>query len=225
VAYSKLPVRLIGHHSGITFGFYGTSHHATEDIAIMRSLAGLTVMAPTDPAMLSATLRASVAHQQPMYIRIGRGREPQVYTADQLSDFQVGRAIWIEHGVVGTVIATGSMVAPSLAAVRELRSRGLDVGLLDMHTLKPLDTQAVREAAVTGRIVTVEEHNIIGGLGAAVAEALAETGSAATLYRHGIRDQYSLIGPPTHLYAHYQLDAPGIARVVEHQIGATGDER
>lgn len=221
IAYSKLPVRLIGHHSGITFGFYGTSHHATEDIAIMRSLADLTVIAPTDPAMLSATLRASIAYEQPMYIRIGRGREPQVYAGGELNHFEIGRGIWHERGRAGTVIATGSMVAPSLAAVRDLRSRGLDVGLLDIHTIKPLDTEAVLEAAGPGQIITVEEHNVIGGLGAAVAEALTEVGAPVRVHRHGIKDEYSLIGPPTHLYAHYQLDAPGIAQVIEQQFAGS----
>lgn len=220
LAYSKLPVRIIGHHSGITFGFYGTSHHATEDLSIMRALAGLTVVAPADGAALAATMRASIAHEHPMYIRIGRGREPEVYRDGDLDDFALGRAISHERGTAGTVIAIGSMVAPSLTAVRELRESGLDVGLIDMHTIKPLDTDAVLEAAADSKtIITVEEHNVIGGLGAAVAETLTEAGAGVRLHRHGIKDSYSLIGPPTHLYTHYQLDTAGIASVIAQQLG------
>jgi transketolase len=219
IAYSKLPVRLIAHHAGITFGFYGTSHHATEDLAIMRSIADLTVIAPADAATLAATIRASVAHEQPMYIRIGRGREPDVYTRDELNEFEIGRGIWHERGEAATVIATGTMVAPSLAAVQQLRQEGIDVGLLDLHTIKPLDTQAICDAAgMSPLLITVEEHNVIGGLGGAVAEVLAEAGLAVRLHRHGIHDTYSLIGPPTHLYQHYRLDAGGIREVITEQL-------
>lgn len=219
IAYSKLPVRLIAHHAGITFGFYGTSHHATEDLAIMRSIADLTVIAPTDAAMLSATIKASIAHERPMYIRIGRGREPDVYGAPDLAGFEIGRAIWHERGEAATVIATGSMVAPSLAAVRDLREQGIDVGLLDLHTLKPLDGEAVREAAATSSLlITVEEHTVIGGLGGAVAEYLTENALAVRLHRHGIHDTYSLIGPPTHLYQHYKLNMAGIRNVITNQL-------
>jgi transketolase len=219
VAYSQLPVRLIGHHAGITLGFYGTSHHATEDLSIMRAIANLTVVCPTDAAMLSASIRASVGWEQPIYYRIGRGREPDVYTPADLRDFRFGRAIWHYRGTEAAVIATGSMVSPALEAVRRLREEGREVALIDMHTIKPLDRQAVLMAAAAGRpIVTVEEHNTIGGLGAAVAEVLAEKGSRARLRRHGIDDTYSLIGPPTHLYRHYGLEGAGIEAVIREEL-------
>lgn len=211
VAYPGLPVRLIGHHAGITLGFYGTSHHATEDLAITRAIAGLTVIAPADAASLVAALRAAVDRPEPIYFRVGRGREPDVYKRGTL-DFQVGRAI--EHGVGGdlTLIATGSMVHPALAAREALRAEGLDVAVVDMHTVKPLDVDAVvRAAERSSLLMTVEEHNVLGGLGGAVAEVLTERGIGTRLHRHGIRDEYSLIGPPTHLYRHYRLDADGIA--------------
>ncbi len=210
VAYTGLPVRLIGHHAGITLGFYGTSHHATEDLAVTRSIAGLTVVAPADTASLKSALRAAVEHPGPLYFRIGRGRAPAGYAAGV--DLRIGRAIEHGRGDDLTIIATGSMVAASLEAAARLRVDGLSVGVLDMHTVKPLDEDAVLEAA--GRcdlVMTVEEHNVLGGLGGAVAEVLAEHGTRARLHRHGIRDEYSLIGPPTHLYAHYRLDADGVA--------------
>lgn len=209
VAYPGLPVRLIGHHAGITLGFYGTSHHATEDLAIMRSLAGLAVVAPADGPQLAAALRATLDHPGPIYFRIGRGRDPEVY--GDSAEFTLGRAIAHGAGSDLTILATGSTVHPALAAAARLREDGLSVGVLDLHTIKPLDADAVLAAAASSHLLmTVEEHNVLGGLGGAVAEVLAEGGTGTRLHRHGIRDEYALIGPPTHLYAHYRLDADGI---------------
>lgn len=212
LAYTGLPVRLIGHHSGITLGFYGTSHHATEDLAIMRSIADLTVVAPADPASLSAALRAAEEIDGPVYFRIGRGRDPQVYGEDLA--FEIGKAIVRSRGEDLTIIATGSMVHPSSEAAEALRSEGWSVGLIDMHTIKPLDREAILEAVgSSAALMTVEEHNVLGGLGGAVGEVLAEAGAGKRLHRHGIPDEYSLIGPPTHLYDHYRLNSEGIAEV------------
>ncbi|WP_158803095.1 MULTISPECIES: transketolase family protein [unclassified Acidisoma] len=212
VAYCAQPVRLIGHHAGISLGFYGTSHHATEDLAIMRSIADLTVVAPADGAQFAAAIRASVHHPQPIYFRIGRGHDPVVY--DQDTPFAFGEAITHGIGDEITIIATGSSVHPALEATRALQAGGKSVGLIDMHTIKPLDEKAVLAAADRSRIIlTVEEHTILGGLGGAVAEVMAEHGARARLVRHGIKDEFSLIAPPTHLYRHYRLDAQGIEEV------------
>ena len=209
VAYTNQRVRLIGHHAGITLGFYGTSHHTTEDLAVMRSIAGLTVVAPADAASLAALIRAAASVDGPIYFRIGRGREPAVY--EQGVELRVGEAVRFEHGQELTIIATGTMVHPAREAVERLRESGRSVGLLDMHTIKPLDEAAVLQAAEeSGRLMTVEEHNVIGGLGGAVAEVVTSSGVPVPVHRHGIRDEYSLIGPPTHLYRHYGLDASGI---------------
>ncbi len=217
VAYCARPVRLIGHHAGISLGFYGTSHHATEDLAIMRSIADLTVVAPADATQLKAAIKASLTHERPIYFRIGRGRDPDVY--DALPDFRLGRAIVHGIGADLTLIACGSMVHPTLEAARALRAEGRDVGVIDMHTVKPLDREAILAAAgKSRRLMTVEEHNVLGGLGGAVAELLADAGGAPPLKRHGIQDEYSLIAPPTHLYAHYRLDGPGIAAVAREFI-------
>lgn len=219
VAYTGLPVRLIGHHSGITLGFYGTSHHATEDLAIMRSIADLAVVAPADAASLSAALWATVDHDGPIYFRIGRGRDPQVYSMADV-EFELGKAIVHSRGQDLTIIATGSMVHPSSEAVQTLRSEGWSVGLIDMHTIKPLDKEAILEAVGnSAAVMTVEEHNVLGGLGGAVGEVLAEAGAGKPLHRHGIRDEYSLIGPPTHLYRHYRLDSEGIAQEAREFLG------
>ena len=212
VAYSALPVRLIGHHAGIALGFYGTSHHATEDLAIMRSMADLTVVAPADGAQLAAAIKASADWPQPIYFRIARGQDPVVY--DTVPDFAFGQAITHGEGSDLTIIACGTMVHPSLQAAAALRADGVSVGVIDMHTIKPLDRDAVERTARTSHaLMTVEEHNVLGGLGSAVAEVLSDLGGAPRLLRHGIPDAYSLIAPPTHLYRHYKLDAAGIEGV------------
>ncbi|GAA4671772.1 MULTISPECIES: transketolase family protein [Amycolatopsis] len=219
VAYTKLPVRLIGHHAGITLGYYGTSHHATEDLAITRSIAGLTVIAPADAAQLRAALRAAADWPGPIYFRIGRGQDPDVYSGDDRA-FTIGRAVEHAAGSDVTIIATGSMVHPALSAAAMLNAEGISAGVLDMHTVKPLDVAAVSAAAErTPVILTVEEHSVLGGLGGAVAEVVAEQGLSTRVVRHGLRDEYALIGPPTHLYRHYGLDADGIARAARTAVG------
>ncbi|ADP18165.1 transketolase, C-terminal domain protein 2 [Achromobacter xylosoxidans A8] len=212
VAYTKLPVRLIGHHTGISLGFYGTSHHATEDISTMRALAGLTVVSPADGPQLASAIKASADWPEPIYFRIGRGRDPQVY--EDGTPFEFGRAIVHSNGSDLNIIACGITVHAALAAAEQLRGEGLSVGVIDMPTIKPLDRDAVLAAAGKSRqLMTVEEHNVLGGLGSAVAEVLADAGTGTRLRRHGIYDEYSLIAPPTTLYAHYKLDAAGIAEV------------
>lgn len=218
-AYTGVPVRLLAHHSGMSLGFYGTSHHSLEDLAIMRSIAELTVVCAADAGQLRAILRASLAHPGPMYIRLGRGRDPQVYPSPP-DDFQIGRAARLREGSDITLIATGSQVHPSLAAADALQATGISARVVDMHTIHPLDTAEVVAAAQdTGAVLTVEEHNITGGLGSAVAETLADAGVAAPRFRRlGVPDEHVLLGPPAALYAHYQLDAAGVASVASHLL-------
>lgn len=217
VAYSKLPVRLIGHHTGISLGFYGTSHHATEDIGTMRSIAGLTVISPADGPQLASAIKASASWPEPIYFRIGRGREPEVY--EKNVPFTIGKAIVHSQGNDLNIIACGLAVKSALDAAEQLGQEGYSVGVIDMATIKPLDRDAVVRAAGLSRVLmTVEEHNVLGGLGAAVAEVLTDKGLGARLVRHGINDEYSLIAPPTHLYAHYKLDGPGVAEVARAAI-------
>lgn len=219
VAYCALPVRLIGHHTGISLGFYGTSHHATEDIGTMRSIADLTVVSTADGPQLEAAIRASIHHDRPIYFRTGRGREPNLY--DPNTDFIFGSAIEHARGEQVTIIACGLPVHPAVQVARKLNAQGHSIGVLDMATIKPIDRDAILAAAERSRtILTIEEHNILGGLGSAVAEVLAEEGSPCRLRRHGIRDEFALIAPPAHLYAHYELDEAGIEAVVRRVIGS-----
>ncbi len=218
IAYQQLPVCLLGHHAGIALGFYGTSHHATEDLAIMRSIAGLTVVAPADSQSLAAVLRAWAREPRPIYVRTGRGREADVYAAEP-EGFALGTAIPLRQGTDVALIATGSMVHPALAAADALAAEGISTALLDMHTIKPIDSAAIDALAATVPvIITVEEHNVLGGLGGAVAEVLAAVPRSCRLVRHGMPDAYSLIGPPTHLYEHYGLDALGITAFVKEAL-------
>lgn len=214
VAYCAQPVRLIGHHTGISMGFYGTSHHATEDISTMRAIADLAVISPSDGAQFRQLLRHSATYPQPIYFRIGRGHDPVIYERDEA--FEIGKARIHAIGKDLTIIACGMAVHGAKAAMEALNAAGHSVGLIDMHTIKPLDTDAVLEAAnASTTILTVEEHNILGGLGSAVAEILAENPGKSRLRRHGIMDEYALIAPPTHLYRHYKLDADGIRSIAE----------
>jgi transketolase len=220
-AYPAMRVRVVGHHSGISMGFYGSSHHSIEDLGMMRAIPELTVICVADGNQLRAVLRASVDHPGAMYIRLGRGRDPQVY-AEVPGDFAVGRAARLREGRDLTIIATGSEVRAALDAAETLAAEGVSARVLDMHTVKPLDIAAVRAAAAeTGAILTVEEHNVIGGLGSAVAEVLVDMPRIA-FRRHGVPDEFAPVGPPAALYAHYRLDAAGVAQVARELLAGRG---
>ena len=214
-AYPGMPVRVLAHHSGMSLGYYGSSHHALEDLAAMRAVADLTVACAADGNQLRAMLRASLDLNGPLYLRLGRGRDPEVYAAVP-EDFMFGCASTLREGTDATLIATGSEVHAAIGAAELLAERGLSIRVVDMHTIKPLDVASVLAAATdTAAIITVEEHNVIGGLGSAVAEVLADHRLGVPFFRHGVNDEYVLIGPPAALYAHYRLDAAGVADVVE----------
>lgn len=221
VAYGAQPVRMIGHHTGISLGFYGTSHHATEDIGTMRSIADLTIVSPSDGLQLEAAIRASAEWDRPIYFRIGRGRDPVIYEGG--TTFTYGKAHVHGFGEDLTIIACGITVHAAIEAAAAMNAAGRSVGVIDMASIKPIDRDAILEAADrsrTGKLMSVEEHNVLGGLGAAVAEVLCDEGKGIKLKRHGIYDEYSLIAPPTHLYAHYKLDGAGIHEVAEEFLRA-----
>lgn len=219
-AYPDLPVRIVGHHSGMSMGFYGTSHHSLEDLAMMRSIADLTVVCATDANHLRSLLRLSLDSPGAWYLRLGRGRDPEVYSAPP--DLELGRANVVQEGSDLTIIATGSEVEPSWRAAQQLSAEGISAGVVDMWTVSPLDRAAVLRAAETGAILTVEEANVTGGLGSAVAEVLFEEGARTRFRKHGVPDEHVPVGPPAALYAHYQLDAPGIADVARQLLDGRG---
>lgn len=218
LAYTRMPVRIVAHHAGISMGFYGTSHHAVEDIALMRAIGNMTIVSPCDGAAVRGVIRATVDVDGPVYIRVGRGAEKVVY--DDVPEFQHGRFVKLREGDQASIIATGVGVRAALDAAELLAGEGVLVRVLDAVYLKPLDAEAVLAAArETGAILTVEEHNPHGGLGGAVAEVLAEAGLGIKFRRHALPDGYALVAPPTHLYRHYGLTGPGVAEALKQLIG------
>lgn len=219
LAYPQMRVRILGHHSGFSLGYYGTSHHATEDVGMLRPIAGLTIVAPCDAVSLRAALLQSLELEGPVYFRLGRGRDPEVY--DEVSSFELGRVSELRPGRDVTVLTYGATVAPALAAAELAAERGLDVGVADVHTLKPLDEETVLRLAHDSPLglVVAEEHNVVGGLASAVADCLVSAGVSCRLHRIGVPDEYVPIGPPTHLYRHYHLDAAGIAGELDKLTG------
>jgi transketolase len=213
LAYPGLPVRVIAHHAGIALGFYGTSHHATEDLGLLRSIANMTVVCPCDAASTRRALTDTVDVPGPVYLRLGRGREPDVY-ADGAPGFEVGRLTQLRTGADLTIVANGITVRAALDAAQRLEGQGISAAVLDAHTVRPFDADGLRAAAAaTGRLLVAEEHNVIGGVASACADALADGGvSGVRMRRVGMpADEYSLIGPPTALWHHYGFDADGLA--------------
>lgn len=215
-AYPMQKVRILGSHSGMSMGFYGSSHHALEDLGILRCMADLTVVCATDANHLRAILRASVDHPRAMYIRLGRGRDPVVY--EDVPQIEFGRALRLREGTDLTIITCGSQVRASLDAADQLAKKGISVRVIDMFTIDQMDQDEIRAAVnETGAILTVEEHNITGGLGSAVAEELLEL-PRTKFRKHGVPDKYVEVGPPAALYASYRLDAAGITSVSEELL-------
>jgi transketolase len=217
LAYPAMQVRVLAHHAGIAMGFYGTSHHAVEDLAITRAIAGMTVCSAADAAATRAILRATIDLDGPVYIRLGRGRERPVYP--EPPELQHGKFLLARPGRDATVIATGIGVHAAVGAAALLDAEGIDLRVLDAVYVKPLDQDAILTAArETGAILTVEEHTVIGGLGGAVAETLALAGVGTRLAFLGIQDEYALIAPPSHLYRHYGFTPEGVAQRVRELL-------
>ncbi|HOD08711.1 MAG TPA: transketolase C-terminal domain-containing protein [Myxococcota bacterium] len=215
ICYQNLPVKIIATHGGMSFGAAGTTHHCTEDLAIMRSFANMTVVVPADGIETANAVRAVKDLPGPAYIRIGRGFEPPFYENENYG-FQLGKAVEVHPGTDLTIIACGITVLQAVEAAKSLKEiDGLSVRVLNMHTIKPIDREAIMKAVVeTRRILTVEEHSVLGGLGGAVADVIAESGKGCAFSKAGLQDEYALVGYPEDLYAHYKLDANGIIEQV-----------
>ncbi len=225
IAYQNLPVKIIATHSGISFGHAGTTHHCTEDLAIMRSIANMTVICPADGIETSKVVQACVDTPGPVYIRIGRGFEPPCYENGDYT-YEIGKAVTMRDGTDLTIICCGIAVLQSLQAAKTLAEQdNLSVRVINMHTIKPIDREAIMKAVVeTRRILTVEEHNVLGGLGDAVASVIAESGKGCVFRKHGIQDEFAEIGYAEDLYAHYGLDANGIVDQVRSVVGLEFEE-
>ena len=213
VAHNNANVKICASHAGLTVGADGASHQCLEDLAIMRSIPGMTVVNPADDVSARKLLKQAAEMEGPCYFRLGRAAVPVVYDEDV--EVTIGKALEVKSGNDFTVIATGIMVEKAVEAAEILAGKGIDVRIIDMHTIKPIDEEAViRAAKETGGIVTAEEHNVIGGLGSAVAEVVA-CSSPCKMRLVGVKDSFGESGEPDELLARYGLMAEDIVKAVE----------
>ena len=218
IGYPHLNVKIAGSHAGITVGEDGATHQCCEDLALMRTIPGMVVLNPADHYEMIAATKAAYAYNGPVYIRLGRLAIESFNDPDNYS-FEIGKGITLEEGTEATVIATGLVVYEALKAVRALKEKGVSVRLVNMHTIKPIDKDIITKAAKeTGRIITIEEHNIIGGLGEAVAAVTAET-CPVPVTRIGVEDRYGHSGPAVGLLAEFGLDAAGLEKRISEILG------
>ena len=193
VAYSDRPVRLIGISAGVSYGALGSTHHSLHDYAALRAVNNVDIVAPADNFETRETIRAAYHHPRPIYIRFGKRAMPHLHAPD--TRFEIGRAITLRQGADVTFIATGETVAPAVQACDVLAQHGIAAGVISMHTIKPLDEEALLNAAQTSRaLVTVEEHSVFGGLGEACAAVLMQRGVYKPLKIVGIPDEYTVTG-------------------------------
>ena len=210
VGYPHLNVKICATHAGLTVGEDGATHQCNEDIALMRSIPGMTVIVPSDDIETKAAVRAAYEYQGPVYIRLGRFAVPVINTNEDYS-FQMGKGIKLRDGSDVSVIATGLMVSSALEAAEILAGNGISASVVNIHTIKPIDREIiVEEARKTGRIVTAEEHSIIGGLGSAVAETVGGE-FPVPVHRVGMNDTFGESGPAADLLRKYGLDGKGLA--------------
>ena len=215
VCYHAANVKIVAVGGGFAYGSLGASHHATEDLAVMRALPGMTVLAPGDPAEALGATRAVAAHRGPCYLRLGRAGEPKVHT--QPIQFRLGKAITVRSGSDLTIVSTGGLLETAVRAADRLSLSGIQCRVLSMHTLKPLDEEAIRSAArETGAVFTLEEHSVIGGLGSAVAEVLAESLDKPVLFRRmGLPSSFSCkIGTQEYLRVQHGLSVEAVVQTI-----------
>ena len=219
MGYMHEPVKLVALGSGLAMGFLGNSHYGLEDLAVMRAIPGLTVISPADCAEVYKTLEACVGFEHPVYIRLtGAVSCPVVYTEDY--DFEIGKAVWLREAQKVTIISAGTTVGHCLKAAAALEEDGINVGLLNMHTVKPLDCNAIANAVETSdTIFVVDEHTRIGGLGSAITDHIVEHhGMGVRLFCHGIDDRYVETGNYPFLLQKNGLDAAGIEAFIRTKL-------
>lgn len=209
IAYPHLNVKIGATHAGITVGEDGATHQCLEDLALMRTLPGMVVINPADAVEARAAVEAAILYQGPVYLRFGRLAVPVIYDKDTYK-FEMGKGVQMKEGTDVTIIATGIMVDMALTAAEQLANEGISARVINMHTIKPIDRALVLEAAkATGTIVTAEEHNIIGGLGSAVAEVVSE-GCPVPVLRVGVEDVFGRSGTVPALLEAYGLTPANI---------------
>ena len=214
IGYPKLNVKIGATHAGISVGEDGATHQCNEDIALMRTIPGLVVINPADDVEAKAAVRAAIEHEGPVYLRFGRLAVPVINDTPDYK-FELGKGVVLREGKDVTIIATGLPVSECLAAADKLAADGIDAKVINIHTIKPLDEDLVVKAAKeTGKVVTVEEHSVIGGLGSAVCDVLSEK-CPTQVMKIGINDTFGESGPAVELIKKYGLDADSIYEKVK----------
>lgn len=217
VCYHNANVKLIGSGGGLSYGSAGATHHAIDDISIMRSLPNMTVICPGDPIETKLVMDASLDYIGPMYIRVGKD-SPIVHNKD--IDFKIGKGIVLRDGKDINIITTGNMLETAIKVSDNLYKEGINAGVISMHTVKPLDIDLIKKLVYGGRpIFTLEEHSIIGGLGSAVAEVLAEMKPSVTFKRIGLQDKFShVIGSQNYQRIKFGLDIDSICNIIRSNV-------
>ncbi len=219
VAYSNMNVKIFSTHAGLSVGKDGASHQMLEDIALMRVMPNMKVFAPSDPLQTGRVVELMAEEYGPMYSRIGREAVYSIYDKKDIEDIKIGKSIKLKDGDDLTILAHGMMVHQSLSAIDILRKEGISAELIDMWTIKPIDHKSiVKSAKKTGRVITIEEHSIMGGMGSAVAEILMEEGIRSSFKRMGIRDTFGESGDPYDLFKKYGLTDEDIVKVAKSLI-------
>lgn len=217
VGYPHLNVKIGATHAGISVGEDGATHQCNEDLALMREIPGMVVINPCDDVEARAAVEAAYEYDGPVYLRFGRLALPVINDENSYS-FEIGKGVLLKQGKDISIIATGLCVSESLKAAEMLAKDGIDAEVINIHTIKPLDEDIILSTAMKSRkVVTVEEHSIIGGLGSAVAEFLSEK-YPVKLIRIGIKDQFGESGPAKELIKKYELDAEGIYRQIKDRM-------
>lgn len=214
IGYPHLNVKIGATHAGISVGEDGASHQCNEDIALMRTIPGMTVICPSDDVEAKAAVKAAYEHDGPVYLRFGRLAVPVINDRPDYT-FELGKGVVLREGKDLTIIATGLPVYNCLEAAEKLAEDGIDAKVINIHTIKPLDEELVVAAAKeTGKVVTVEEHSVIGGLGSAVCDVLSEQAPAKVL-KIGINDVFGESGPAAELLVKYGLDTESIYKKIK----------
>lgn len=220
VAYSNTNVKLIGISGGVSYGALGMSHHSLQDIAVMRAIPNMDIFLPADRFETEKLVRELVKYDKPAYIRIGRNPVDDVYESTDF-DFEIGKANVMREGKDITIIATGETVKPAIEASDELKELGIRCRVLNMHTIKPLDEEAIIKAAKeTGHIITVEEHSIYGGLGAAVSEVVVQN-APVPMKIVGIKDEAAITGTSKEIFNYYGLSKENLVKLAKELIEKT----
>ncbi len=218
IAYPELNVKVVGSHGGLSVGEDGATHQGIEDFALMRAIPNMKVLCPCDGHEMKLAVEALLNYEGPAYLRLGRSAVETVTDEIEGCKFELDKAATLAAGPDVTVIATGIMVQMALEARKMMAEEGVSVRVIDMHTIKPLDGEAIAKAAKeTGCIVTTEEHNIIGGLGGAVAEFLSEN-CPTPMVRHGVNDEFGRSGTANAVLAAYDLTAEGICKKIREAL-------